>query len=199
MRSVHSRTSPSMTERFGRWHDRLRLFRPFALAVAWLAQCITSAGTGPHDELDVKAAMIYNFTKFVEWPEGAFENARAPFVIAYIGDESIGKRLVTAVKGKQFGSRAYIIRRVAPRGLDFRFHVLVVADKPAMTISQLSICRDKPILMIGDTESFAKGGGHVGFVEDGRRIAFVINNRSAQASGLTISSKLLVLAKKVDP
>jgi len=152
-----------------------------------------------HDEYAVKAAMLVNFAKFVKWPSSAFPDGRSPFVIEVYGDDPFGRHLDEVAKGQQLDGRPISIRRVRKGGIDPSAHLLFVGDRSAKSLKELSICGGKPILIVGESEAFAKTAGHIGFVMDGLRIAFVINNRSAQSDGLMISSKLLNLAKKVDP
>lgn len=174
------------------------IVRFWACVAAFLtAQGVHSSAPG-HDEYAVKAAMLVNFAKFVKWPASAFSDSRSSFVIAVYGDDPFGRHLDDVVKGQQLDGRPISIRRVRKGSVDTSAHLLFVADKSTKSLKDLSICGGKPILMVGESESFVKSAGHIGFVMENQRIAFVINNRIAQSAGLTISSKLLNLAKRVD-
>lgn len=175
------------------------------LAVRWIASGLALTANLPGVALDgqneyaVKAAMLWNFTKFVEWPKSALGEKSSPFVFAILGEDPFARSLEGALKGQQVDGHPVSLRKFPSGVPEGRVHVVFVADSARARWKELANFAGNPILLVGETESFAKGSGHIAFVADGRRIAFVINNRSAQAAGLTISSKLLSLAKKVDP
>lgn len=170
------------------------------LAIAVAASFFGASHAGPgSDEYSVKAAMIWNFTKFVEWPTGLIGDRSIPFVIGVYGDDPFAGKLEATVRGKDVNGHAVTIKKLQTIGADCRAKVVFVAESMKSRWKDLGILQGKPILVIGESEAFVKGTGHIAFVKDDRRVAFVIGNKAAQSSGLAISSKLLALAKKVDP
>ena len=143
----------------------------------------------------LKAAFLYNFAKFAEWPADAAPSD--PLTICVFGDTPIADALDETVKGRTVDGRKTVVVRVKPEG--FRgCHVLYLAgldSKRAQAI--VDDLKGAPVLTVGDREQFAQGGGIAGlFVEQGR-MRFAINVEAAQRGRLRISSRLRSLAKIV--
>jgi len=169
------------------------------IVVALAAALVGAAHAGNStDEYAVKAAMIWNFTKFIQWPASSLGDRSGPFVIGVYGDDPFDGKLEAAVRGKDVDGRPVAVRNFRT-SVEGRVHVLFIAESMKSRWRDLGILHGKPILLVGESEGFVKGTGHIAFVNDERRVAFVIGNRAAQSAGLSISSKLLALAKKVDP
>ena len=141
-------------------------------------------------EHEIKAAFLYNFTKFVEWPPEAFFDDRAPVVIAILGRDPFGKTLDDVVAGKRIGGRPLVVKRLSTsRDLD-TCHVLFVSSRKAAEFARLlpSIA-DRPTLTVGETNGFADMGGMIQFVKRQRKVRFRINAMAANQAGLKISSR----------
>ena len=143
----------------------------------------------------LKAAFLYNFAKFAEWPADAAP--ADPLIVCVFGDTAIADALDETVKGRTVDGRKTVVVRVKPEG--FRgCHVLYLAGldtKRAQAI--IDDLKGVPVLTVGDREQFAQSGGIAGlFVEQGR-MRFAINVEAAQRGRLRISSRLLSLAKIV--
>jgi hypothetical protein len=143
----------------------------------------------------LKAAFIYNFAMFAEWPADAAP--ADPLTVCVFGDTAIADALDETVKGRTVDGRKTAVVRVKPEG--FRgCHVLYLAGldtKRAQAI--IDDLKGVPVLTVGDREQFAQSGGIAGlFVEHGR-MRFAINVEAAQRGRLRISSRLLSLAKIV--
>jgi hypothetical protein len=174
------------------------------LAAAVLVLCLLQRGGGyaaergepPSGEYQVKAAFVYNFIKFVEWPSGERLTgdtfrvcilgevpAAAPFEDLN-GQEVLGRRLsVTMLKSPQ-EARAC--------------QVLFVAAPPSVRLTEvLDSLSGVPVLTIGDTDGYAKRGIMINMFLENKRVRFEINAETARAAGLRISTKLLKLASKV--
>lgn len=142
----------------------------------------------------LKAAFLYNFARFAEWPADA---AAGPLTICVLGDAAIADALQGTVKGRTIDSREVAVSRVKPDG--FRAcHVLYLAGLDPMRAQQIvDELKSAPVLTVSDGEVFAKNGGIAGvFVEQGK-MRFAINVEAAQHARLRISSRLLSLAKIV--
>lgn len=174
---------------------------PVALLLAGLVTLTVAApeaAEGPSlGEYQVKAAFIYNFAKFVEWPrEASF--GREPFVVTVIGDDPFGGVLDQTLRGKTVGDRAVVVRR-AFRVQDIgRSQVLFISDSERERLpSILKSIDSSPILTVGQMAEFAARGGIIGFRLDGDRVRLDISLNAAERSKLKISSQLLRVARVV--
>ena len=151
----------------------------------------------PTLENDVKAAFLFNFIKFVEWPAPSPPDepfrvcavAAPPFLAALdrtIAEESVGGRqLVRAEAGSEAA-----VRRCA---------ILYVGSGYAeQGAPLLAAARDLPVLTVGEGSQFVKHGGAIGFLLENNRVRFDISLRAVQRSGLKVSSKLLRVARTVE-
>lgn len=143
------------------------------------------------DERLVKAAFLYNFVKFVEWPTPA----AAPFVVGIVGDDGMARVVEDVVRGRTAQGRELVVRRLAdtddPRGCHLVF-VTAEADGRAREVIQRA--RGAQILTVGETPYFLREGGMIRFLVDDSRIRFQIDAASVGSAGLRISSQLLSLA-----
>jgi uncharacterized protein DUF4154 len=158
----------------------------------------TLADSPSFTEYQVKAAFLYNFARFVEWPADAFPDARAPILLGIVGEDPFGGAMEQAVNGKTINGRELVLKRVA-RQQDFKeFHMLFVSSSEARHLSQiLESLKGKAVLTVGETEGFAQSGGVINFTLEENKVHFEINVDTAERSHLKISSKLLALAKVV--
>lgn len=150
------------------------------------------------NETEVKAAFLYHFTGYVEWPDGAFDSSSSPFVIGVVGKSEILSSLQDAVRGKRWHGRAFAVKRVEIGKELRRCHVVFIAASEAKRLPQvLEILGDAPVLTVGESEGFAQQGGIINFFVEQKRVRFEINPDAAKRAHLTISSKLLHLARIV--
>jgi len=172
----------------------------FLLAIAAGALfCAIAAAQADHaSEYDVKAAFLFNFTKFVEWPEGSFADAAAPIVIGIIGDDPFGDNLMHMIEGKTVQGR-YLVIRKERFGDDLRrCEVLFVSTSERQRSTQiLGSVRGASVLTVSDIGGFAEAGGTMQFVTEEGRLRFVVNLDSARQSKLLVSAKLLALARVI--
>ena len=170
-----------------------------AIFVAALASP-AAAQEEPAQEYEIKAAFLYNFTKFVQWPPEAFPDDRAPIVLAVLGPDPFGSILDDIVKGREVGGRPLIVKHF-DRSVELpRCHVLFVSAQNAIDFArQARTAASRHILTVGETEAFAETGGIIQFVTHDRKVRFRINPMAAKESGLNISSRLLNLAEVVGP
>ncbi|HWS15864.1 MAG TPA: YfiR family protein [Candidatus Methylomirabilis sp.] len=170
------------------------------LLIATMGMAPVARGETPPDEYHVKAAFLYNFAKFIEWPD---EKAGSPgdFPLCVLGSES--DPVLTALdslQGKTVRGLPLTTRRVATLGEARTCRILFVTSSERPRLPEiLSALRGRPVLTVGDTNGFAERGGIINLVKAGNRISFEINTDAAQRAGLTMSSKLLFLGKIVKP
>jgi uncharacterized protein DUF4154 len=175
----------------------VRWRRGVAAAVAALALCASTARAQDVTEPSLKAAFIFNFAKFTEWPSDALA-APAPINACVLGDAPTGDALERSVKGRQLAGHAMTVQRVAPDGALKSCHLLYISGlKIAQLAGVVEAIKGAPVLTISDMEDFARLGGivHV-FVENGK-MAFDLNLELAKRTRLLLSSKLVMLAAHV--
>jgi len=146
-------------------------------------------------EYQVKAAYLYNFAKFVEWPTESFSSAAAPFEICIFGRDPFGEMLQNLTRGKQVNGRSFKIRSgVAASSC----HILFVSTSATRQFqTMLQGLQGRSVLIVGESEGFAERGGMINFVLEGGRVLFEVNQKAAQQAGLKISARLLSVAKQV--
>lgn len=150
-------------------------------------------------EYEVKAAFLYNFIAFTEWPETAFEQATSPIVIGILGKDPFGASLDAMMKGERVKSRPLIVWRVSRLEDLTRCHILFVSDSEAKQLGDiLNRVKTQPILTVSDMAGFAEAGGAVGFVT-ADSVKLTINPRAIQTARLALSAKLFRLARLVQP
>lgn len=149
-------------------------------------------------EYEVKAACLYNFAKFVTYPESAFVDALAPFVIGVLGDDPFGEDLDAALKGKTIGKRPIVVERYAKLAAVRSPHILFVArSETDRRVDVLHSFKSKPTFLVGDMDGFAEVGGTANFYIEKNNLRFAINTDTAKASKLQVSGQLLKMAKVV--
>jgi hypothetical protein len=150
------------------------------------------------DEYQVKAAFVYNFAKFVEWPAGAFKNPGDPIVICVLGRSPFGQSLDQAIQGKQIDGRNLVIREVAEVRECAGCQLLFIAASAKKHLpAVLEFLKTGSVLTVGETANFATAGGIVNFKLDAGKVGLEINVRAAERARLRISAKLLSLARIV--
>lgn len=152
----------------------------------------------PLSEDQVKAAFLYNFAKFVEWPPEAFAGPDAPIVIGVVGADSIADALVHTVNDKDAQGRKFLVKRWKRKEDIKNCHILFISSTESNSVREILKNIDPSgVLTIGEMDGFTKQGGMINFVLFDGRVRFDINYKSAESAGLKISSKLLSLAKTV--
>lgn len=164
-----------------------------ALLVGTLLPALATAQQIP--EYDLKAAYLYNFALFVEWPP---EDApRAEISICVIGHDPFGTAL-DALEGKPAHQRRIAVRRVTSLRAARECHVLYVGAPEESRAAQIhAAVRGLPVLTVGEAESGAESAAIVTLTRRNARIGFAINVGAAHQSRLRISSRLLRLAQEV--
>ncbi|HEY7544552.1 MAG TPA: YfiR family protein [Blastocatellia bacterium] len=149
-------------------------------------------------EYEVKAAFLFNFAKFVEWPEDAFSDSSSPIIICIVGHDPFNGVLDQTIGGKTVNSRPLVIKRLA-YGQDARgCHIIFVCSSEKKRMAQiLASFSGTSALTVSDMDDFAQAGGMINFVLENSKVRFQINSTAAARARLRISSKLLTLARKV--
>lgn len=148
-------------------------------------------------EYQVKAAFIFQFAKFVEWPPEAAGRASNTFTICVLGKSPFGRSL-HSLAGQTVHGRRVVVTQIRGTEEIESCNVLYVSSSEKGKLQQiLAAVGTRPVLTISDIKRFASSGGMIGFVPVGDKVRFEINQRAALRSGLRISAQLLRLAVAV--
>jgi len=149
-------------------------------------------------EYQIKAAFLYHFAKFVEWPARALPGPSDALSLCILGRDPFGPLLDETLAGKTIQGRPLAITRHETLPPAQTCHMLFIsASKQHLLEKKLAALAGAPVLTIGDTEQFASRGGMIELYLDDNTVRFKINRRAAKDAGLTISSHLLKLATLV--
>ena len=169
-----------------------------ALAASSPARAGPAPGGRPVKEYDLKAAFLFNFAQFVEWPSEAFPSADAPIIIGVLGDDPFGESLDEIVANEAVRNRRLVIKRFHSVEEIGPCHILFISPTESTSLSRvLASLRHRSILTVGETPDFATRSGMIGFVVSNKRLKLRINLAATRAAQLTISSKLLRQAQIV--
>lgn len=191
-----------MTERIIIGRGMGRASRGIAVAVVLLlflsAPC--PATTTTPEEVDVKAAFLYNFLKFVDWGVTLQPADGDPLVLGVLDSDRIYESLSRMIEGRNVRGRPLVARRIDRYGIAAaRCDLLYIGcgDTAEVRRALGSVAGD-PVLTVGDYPGFAKMGGIIGFTRRNDRVGFEINMGAARDSGFELSSRLLDLAVLID-
>lgn len=147
-------------------------------------------------EYQLKAAFLYNFSKFVQWPADRFADERSAIVIAVLGENPFGEELKNVVKNRVVNGRSIIVRHLDSAAELRSAHIVFVAPG-AEALLAASISGEPGVLTVGETDGFAARGGIIHFTVVGEKVRFEINQASADKAGLKLSGQLLKLATAI--
>jgi hypothetical protein len=174
------------------------------LAKAWaliglslgVASLQASEPTGAR-EYAVKAAFLYNFTKFVEWPAECFRAPDAPFVIGVLECEPLHTELEKAVRGRKVNGRNVVVQHYRHASEIAAPHALFVGGAEASNRDILKRLEARSVLAVGESAAFLELGGTIGFVFEDDKIRFVIDMSAAKRARLKVSAQLQKLAQEI--
>jgi hypothetical protein len=173
---------------------RRRLARWGPAAIAGLVLIASSVAAQSVTEPALKAAFIYNFARFTDWPADP-ASGREPFLLCVVGDAAVGAALVRAVHDRTLGGHVLSVAITTAGEPPPTCRLLYISGVPAARAAQmLAGLRDVPVLTIGDLEEFIELGGVAKFFFEYGQLRFSVDRASATRAQLRISSKLLALA-----
>lgn len=159
-------------------------------AISYSAETVTK-------EYQLKAAFIYNFAKFVEWPESGFSDSESPIVIGILGSNPFGDELLNTVKNRKIHGRAIEIRNIRNAGEARGMEMLFVSAGEERNFGALRNSLGMGVLSVGESVQFASHGGTINFNLEGDKLRFDINMAAAHRSGLKVSAQLQKLATTI--
>jgi hypothetical protein len=188
----------------------LRRLIPLIVLVALAARGVARAEAVDTEKVaKIKAAYVLNFVRFSEWPPEAFEQEDSPIRVALVAAPGVEAYLPRLVEDVTIGKRKVVVDAVAPPGLGDdaarrfverlqTYHVVYVGararDQQRRVLESLA---ESHALLVGDTPRFAEGGGMLGLVLEEDRVIFEANPDAIRRSRVTVSSKVLKLARIV--
>lgn len=197
---------------------RIKVYLIISALVLFLAADTVKADSENSRECQVKAAFLYNFINFVDWPKEKQVDSNEPITVGIIGYEDFIKAF-EPIKNKKIKNRSISIKYFAgyeklKRSKDAddhqwnqkmevlkTCHVLVFCTCNSERIENSSqiikALKDSPVLTVGETKGFLESGGVINFLMEDEKVRFEINNAAAKQAKLNIRSKLLRLAKRV--
>ncbi len=180
------------------------------LMIRWLRACALSLGVaaavaGPRpaqadaqaDEYRVKAAFLYKFGSYIEWPSGSFARADSPVAIGVMGADALADELVQIVAGRNVNGRPVRVRKLRPGDPIAGLHVLFVGRDSGRLAEILAAAKGRALLTVTESEEALELGSMINFVVVEDKVRFDIAPPPSESSNLKISARLLGVARKV--
>jgi YfiR/HmsC-like len=178
------------------------LITAIAVLVLPLA-CVTGAAgavaVGPQSpEYLIKAAYLYRFAMFTEWPADSFATPDSPIVLGIVNSDPFGSAIDQTVQGKRISKRRIVVERLNWNQDPRHCHILFVSSPDMTRINELRSRVDGlSILVVGDNVDAGRRGGTINFTVMDNKVGFEINVDAAKRARLEISARLLNLARIV--
>jgi len=168
------------------------------LTCAWVLPIRSIHAQEAPTEYQVKAAYLFNFLKFVEWPGDPLADTHGHWVIGIVGDNPFGDELTQIIAGKTVQGHELQVRQFRAGEDLHECHVLFISTSEKKRIpSVLAALSGSSVLTVGDMDHFIESGGMIQFVMEEKRVRFGIDVGASSRARLKISSKLLSLARTV--
>lgn len=169
------------------------------LAFLCLAQApALSQEEPPSAEVRIKAAFLYKFSAFIEWPPETFAQPDSPFVIGVVGAEALADELGRVVAQRTVNGRSVVVRKLTRGAPLTGLQMLFVGGREASRLAEvLRAARGRPTLTVTESEDEQAPGSVINFVLVDDKVRFDVALDAAQAGNLRISSRLLAVARKV--
>jgi len=174
--------------------------------IVWLAATLTWAVPVGSQSIDyaseqtIKAAYLYKFADYVEWPPDILGDPDVPLTIGVIADDRLARELTEMTRGRVAHGRSILVRRVTPREPLEGMHVLFVGSAGTESLPDLTAAaRQHAVLVVTESGNALDLGSVINFRAINQRIRFEVSLDSADRSGLKLSSRLLAVAVHVQP
>jgi len=170
--------------------------RPPVSSLIAFASLASPAPADQPTEYDVKAAFLFNFVKFVDWPSTSFANPDSPITICILGTDPFGRILDDLVQGELVNGRKVTVHRIQDLPTPRACQVVFAWRSDQELVAEMNRM-GKGVLTVGEGDNFLRDGGIISFVVQNRRVRFDINRAAAEAAGLRLSSKLMSVARAI--
>jgi hypothetical protein len=175
-----------------------------ALGVLLLAlSCLTAFGAqsradAANLESNVKAAFLYKFLGYVEYPDSAAAGAGDPLVIGVLGADDVAEEVRRISTGRSMNGRAVVVRKLRANEAPGKVHMLFIGDEDAADIEKtLAAVRQAPVLTVTETVRNLRQDSVINFRVVDERVRFEVSLDAAEKNNLKLSSRLLAVAYKV--
>jgi YfiR/HmsC-like len=170
-----------------------------ALALTWVlvaTQGLWAQSPKPTD-YDVKAAYLYNFGRFVEWPAGVTAKSDS-FTVCVLGQDPFGPVLDATLAGETIGGKSVAAKRISNPPEAVRCQIVFISSVEDSRFNKIIEALDREaVLTVSDMAQFSQRGGMIQFVLEGKKVRFEVNLTAVHRAGLTLSSELLKVATTV--
>ncbi|MEQ6118285.1 YfiR family protein [Reichenbachiella sp. MALMAid0571] len=174
----------------------------YSIALALILICGTSlyAQISISREYQIKAVFLLNFTQFIEWPEDAFATTDSPLVIGVLGENPFGTQLKETIAGEKINGHPLAVEYYKKVEDINSCHILFVSSSQMPKFEEVvSNLTGKNVLIVDDANNYMHQGSMIKFFNQSNKIQFQINPDAIKNTQLTVSSKLLRVAKVVKP
>lgn len=189
------------------WRRRTLTATAVAITLSACALPLRSLAAANSMEYQVKAGFLFNFAKFVEWPDG-IQNGRSELRLGIAAPDEIFELMAQALEGKVVGERPVRVVRITAADVEREIPLPQIvfvqqdAQRPrqdsGVNLPQLfALAEKQSVLVVGESAGFANAGGIIGFVQRGENLRFQVNLAKAQRAGLKLSARLSGLAEIV--
>ena len=159
---------------------------------------VDRAQAEPPGEYQLKAAFLFNFAKFIDWPATSFSSPQSPFIVCILGTDPFGHAMDDVLRDKSIDNRPVVISRLKNITEAKQCHMVFVSQSETARLADIiQELRGARILLVGESDGFAAAGGMIQFTREDNHVRFLINSDAADRAGLKVSSKLLSLARVV--
>jgi hypothetical protein len=167
-----------------------------AAMLLFLTVAAPSFGTQSITEDQVKAAYLFNFAKFIEWPADAFPAANAPMNFCTLGHSPVVDEIDASVRGKNIGDHTIVVKHLhAVEEMKDCHLVFLAAGASKQEQKLIQAAKGAPLLLVSEIPGFSHAGGTINFVMEDGRLLFEVNVKAAESAHLKISAKLLTMAR----
>lgn len=182
--------------------ERRRGLGGVTLGICFLVFSLVSAGSlganSTAEEYSVKAAFLFHFAQFIDWPGETFKDASSPLTYCTLGDDPFHGALDASLSGKTVGTRPIRVLHFKQQKDIQGCQILFIGPVEKTALSGvLASLNGNAVLTVGESDQFVETGGMIGFLLEESKIRFEINLDAAEHAKLKISSRLLALAKTV--
>jgi YfiR/HmsC-like len=170
------------------------------IAVLCIAFPATPASAQSVTDDQVKAAYIFNFAKFIEWPSQVFAAKDAPMNFCVLGRSPVVDELDSSIGGKSVNGHTIMVKHLhGPDEIKDCHLIFLAASAGKQQQKLIQAAKGSAVLLVAETPGFARSGGTINFITESGRLLFEVNVNAAESAHLRISSKLLALARIVSP
>jgi hypothetical protein len=185
------------------WRLMTRLLRACALSIgvaAGVASPRPAQADAQADEYRVKAAFLYKFGSYVEWPGRSFARADSPVVIGVMGADTLADELAQIVAGRNVNGRPVVVRKLRPGDPIAALHVLFIGRSDSGRLAEiLAAAKGRALLTVTESEEGLELGSMINFVVVGDKVRFDVAPPPSESDNLKISARLLGVARKIVP